>query len=138
MSTPATASAMRRYQLAGFTGLFVVLGSVAGWAALSEIQGAVIAPGNIAVDGNTKRVQHRDGGIVSEIRVRDGDQVKAGDLLIRLDGTDARAELGIIEAIRSEWLAKAARLRAQRDGASAIEFPDELIERESEKVLASC
>jgi len=71
MSTPATASAMRRYQLAGFTGLFVVLGSVAGWAALSEIHGAVIAPGNIAVDGNTKRVQHRDGGIVSEIRVRE-------------------------------------------------------------------
>jgi HlyD family secretion protein len=135
MSTPATASAMRRYQLAGFTGLFVVLGSVAGWAALSEIQGAVIAPGNIAVDGNTKRVQHRDGGIVSEIRVRDGDQVKAGDLLIRLDGTDARAELGIIETIRSEWLAKAARLRAQRDGASAIEFPDELIKRENEKVV---
>ncbi len=130
MSSPTTTSAMRRYQVAGFAGLFIVLGSVAGWAALSEIQGAVIAPGNIVVDGNTKRVQHRDGGIVSEILVRDGDKVKSGDLLIRLDGTDARAELGIIQAIRSEWLAKAARLRAQRDGASEVTFPTELIERE--------
>lgn len=135
MSSTTTKSAMRRYQVAGFAGLFIVLGSVAGWAALSEIHGAVIAPGNIAVDGNTKRVQHRDGGIVSEILVRDGDKVKSGDLLIRLDGTDARAELSIIQTIRSEWLAKAARLRAQRDGASDVTFPTELIERKDEQVI---
>jgi HlyD family secretion protein len=136
MSTPQTKSGLRSYQVAGFAGLFLVLGSVAGWAALSEINGAVIASGSLVVDGSTKRIQHRDGGIVSEILVKDGDEVKAGDLLLRLDDTDARAELNIINAIRSEWLAKSARLKAQRDGRDSIIFQKELIDRTGEPVIA--
>ena len=58
MSTPQTKSGLRSYQVAGFAGLFLVLGSVAGWAALSEINGAVIASGSLVVDGSTKRIQH--------------------------------------------------------------------------------
>ena len=81
----STRRSMRRYQLAGFAGILVIMGSVVGWSVLTELRGAVIAPGTMVVDGNTKRVQHRDGGIVADIRVRDGDLVKAGDLLIRLD-----------------------------------------------------
>ena len=86
-----TSNSLRRYQLAGFVGIIVIMGSVVGWAVLTELRGAVIAPGTMVVDGNTKRIQHRDGGIVAEIKVRDGDMVKAGDLLILLDPTDTRA-----------------------------------------------
>ena len=135
MSSEGTRTALRRYQVIGFSGLFLVLGSVAGWAALSEIRGAVIAPGTLVVDGSTKRIQHRDGGIVAEIPVKDGDMVKAGDLLLRLDDTDAKAELGIIQTIRSEWQAKVARLRAQRDGAATISFPEELVARQEEPTI---
>jgi len=130
-----TRKSMRRYQLAGFAGILVIMGSVAGWAALTEIRGAIIAPGTMVVDGNTKRVQHRDGGIVAEIRVQDGDMVKAGDLLVRLDPTDSKAELGIIDTIRIEWVAKAVRLRAQRDGADALVFDDELEARRDNPLI---
>ncbi len=131
----ATRKSMRRYQLAGFAGILVILGSVVGWSVLTEIRGAVIAPGTMVVDGNTKRVQHRDGGIVAEIKVRDGDMVKAGDLLIRLDPTETRAELAIIDTIRTEWVAKAARLRAQRDGLDRLVFEEELEARRDEPVI---
>ena len=130
-----TRTSMRRYQLAGFVGILVILGSVVGWSVLTELRGAVIAPGTMVVDGNTKRVQHRDGGIVAEIKVRDGDMVKAGDLLMRLDPTDTRAELGIIDTIRIEWVAKAARLRAQRDGKEKLVFDDELETRRDEPMM---
>jgi HlyD family secretion protein len=129
-----TRKSMRRYQLAGFVGILVIMGSVVAWAVFTEIRGAVIAPGTMVVDGNTKRVQHRDGGIVAKINVRDGDMVKAGDLLIQLDPTDSKAELGIIDTIRVEWVAKAVRLRAQRDGADKLEF-GELEERRDDPVI---
>jgi len=130
-----TRKSMRRYQLAGFAGIFVIMGSVGGWSALTEIRGAIIAPGTMVVDGNTKRVQHRDGGIVAEIKVRDGDMVRAGDLLVRLDPTDSKAELGIIDTIRIEWVAKTARLRAQRDGADKLVFDDELEARRDDGLI---
>ena len=135
MSSPKTTSGLRNYQLAGFAGLFLIMGSVTGWAVMSEINGAVIASGSLVVDGSTKLIQHRDGGIVAEIPVKDGDEVKAGDLLLRLDDTDARAELNIINSIRSEWLAKSARLKAQRDGLDSISFPAELLARKAEPVI---
>ncbi len=131
----STRKSMRRYQWAGFAGIIVIMGSVVGWSVLTELRGAVIAPGTMVVDGNTKRVQHRDGGIVADIKVRDGDLVKAGDLLIRLDPTDTRAELGIIDTIRIEWVAKAARLRAQRDGKDELVFDEDLEARRDQPMI---
>ena len=130
-----TSKSMRRYQLAGFLGTLVILGGIGGWSVLTELRGAVIAPGTMVVDGNTKRVQHRDGGIVAQIKVKDGDLVQAGDLLIRLDDTDAKAEMGIIDTIRIEWLAKVARLRAQRDGTNSLSFAKELEDRRGELLV---
>lgn len=127
-----TRKSLRGYQLAGFAGILVIMGSVVGWSVLTEIRGAIIAPGSMVVDGNTKRIQHRDGGIVAEIKVHDGDMVQAGDLLVRLDPTETKAELGIIDAIRTEWVAKAARLRTQRDGDETLVFDDELEARRDE------
>ena len=67
-----------------------------GWAATTEFAGAVIAPGQLVVNSNVKKVQHPTGGVVGELRVRDGDRVKAGDIVVRLDDTQTRANLAIV------------------------------------------
>jgi HlyD family secretion protein len=120
---------LRFYQVLGLVGLLLVFGTLAGWAAMSSIHGAVMASGVIVVEGYGKRLQSRDGGIDAEIRVKDGDRVAAGDLLIRLDETETRAQLAIVEAVLDEFAAKRARLRAERDGDSQIRFPPELLAR---------
>ncbi len=71
-------------------------GGIGTWAATTDISGAVIALGHVVVDTNLKKVQHPTGGIVSELRVREGDHVKEGDVLIRLDETLTRANLAIV------------------------------------------
>ena len=118
---------MRRFSMLGGLVVALVLGGVGGWATFAQIQGAVVAAGQLMVETTSKRIQHRDGGIVSQINVKNGDQVKPGQELIVMDDTEARAELGIFETIRIEWLGKAARLRAERDGADTIDFDEELI-----------
>ena len=128
-------TSMRRFSLIGLLAVLLVLGGVGGWAAMARIQGAVIAPGLMVVETTSKRIQHRDGGIVAEINVSNGQRVKAGQQLVVMDDTEARAELGIIESIRIEWLAKAARLRAERDGAAAIDFGDELDSRKDDAMI---
>ena len=127
--TVSPAKSIRRYQLAGGLGILVVLGSIGAWASFSSISGAVIAPGTIVVESSTKRIQHREGGIVAEILVQEGDPVEAGALLLRLDSTDAQAELSILESARLELLAKSARLRAERDFSTQIDFDDDLLFR---------
>ena len=109
--------------LAG-TGLaLLLLVGGGGWAAVAEINGSVIAHGMIKVDQNLKLIQHRDGGIVSEIAVREGDHVKAGQVIVRLDDVQTRAELSIVRSQLSELGARRARLMAERDGLAAIAIP---------------
>src|SRR6185295_4672118 len=103
-------------------------GGVGGWAATSEITGAIIAQGQIVVDSNVKKVQHPSGGIVGELRVRDGDRVKAGDIVVRLDDTVVRANLAIVTKGLNELMARRARLDAERSGLQEIQFPPELTE----------
>jgi HlyD family secretion protein len=129
-------SSMRRFSFIGVLAVLLVLGGVGGWAALAKIQGAVMAPGQMVVESTSKRIQHRDGGIVAKIHVSNGDRVAAGQELLVMDDTEARAELGIIETIRIEWLAKAGRLRAERDGSDRISFEPELLNRKSEPAIA--
>src|SRR2546425_12620640 len=86
---------IRRLNLIGFAAIVVMIGGVGGWAATSQLAGAVIAPGSIVVESNVKKVQHPTGGIVGEILVRGGDVVKEGQVVMRLDGTVTRAALGI-------------------------------------------
>ena len=78
------------------TGVATVLlffGGLGTWAYLAPLDGAVIGSGTLAVHGNRKTVQHREGGIVAELLVRDGSIVGQGELLVRLDDTQARAVL---------------------------------------------
>jgi HlyD family secretion protein len=87
------------------------------------------------VDSSVKKVQHATGGIVGELRVRDGDRVKAGDVLIRLDETQTLANATIVTKSFDELLARQARLEAERDGADQITFPPALLDRAKESNL---
>ena len=108
---------------AGFCALLI--GAVGGWAFFTEIRSAVVAPGKVVVDGKVKQVQHRDGGIIREIHVRDGDRVRAGDLLVRLDNTLTRTNLAAVHKQLEEHYAKAARLVTERDADNIIDFSRE-------------
>ena len=96
-----------------------------GWAVYANLSGAIIAQGKVAVKKQVKLVQHRDGGIIAEILVANGDRVKEGDVLIRLDETQTKAELGVLRSQITELLGRRARLGAERDGATAITFERE-------------
>ncbi len=110
----------------GFLALVVLVGGFGTWSVMANISGAVIVSGAIEVDQNRQVVQHPDGGVVSEILVKEGDLVAAGDVLIRLDSTLLQSRLNVVEGQYFEILARAARLAAERDGAAAPEFPDAL------------
>ena len=120
--------------------VLILAGGVGGWATTTELSGALIAPGSIVVDSNVKKVQHPTGGIVGEVRVRDGDRVKAGDIVVRLDETVTRANLAIVTKGLNELTARKARLEAERDGAETIIFPRRALapRRTSRKSPRSC
>jgi len=107
----------------GFTILFLVFGVFGSWAALAPLDSAALAPGVVTVKNYRKTVQHLEGGIVKEILVREGQEVKAGDLLLVLDDTQARAELEILRGQRFAAVATEARLKAERDELEQIQFP---------------
>jgi HlyD family secretion protein len=97
--------------------------AIGGWAANATLSGAIIAPGQVVVESNVKKVQHPTGGVVGEILVKNGDRVMAGDLLLRLDDTQTRASLGIVTAQLTDLIGRNARLAAERDGTRDIVFP---------------
>lgn len=111
--------------LGGVT-LAVLLGGFGLWSVTTTISGAIVASGRIEVEQNRQIVQHPDGGVVAEILVAEGAHVQAGDVLLRLDGTLIRSELGIIESQLFEAQARRARLEAERDGESDMVIPDTL------------
>lgn len=123
---------LRGYMLAGVSAIALLFVGVGGWAATTDLAGAVIASGTVTVETSVKKVQHPTGGIVGEIRVKDGDRVQSGDLLLRLDETMTRANLQIITAQLDEIWVREMRLRAERDGADAFDIPDALTARSSD------
>ena len=129
------ATSLRRHLLAAGAVVVLLAGGLGAWAGLAKISSAVVANGVVVVESNVKRVQHREGGIVREIRVRDGDPVTAGDLLIRLDDTVTRASLAIVSTQLDELHAQAARLVAERDDMADISFPEALMRRAGEPAI---
>lgn len=127
--TTSASESIRRHILAGsiLVGLLVI--GLGGWATTAQISGALIAQGSIVVDTNVKKVQHPTGGVVGELFVHDGDHVKAGDVLLRLDETVTRANLAIVNKGLIEFYARKARLAAERDGADSMAVPPELAGR---------
>jgi HlyD family secretion protein len=125
--TSATRRSMRRHLVASTVVVSVLVVGVGGWAATAVISGAVVASGSVVVDSNVKKVQHPTGGIVGELRVRDGDRVHAGDIVVRLDETVTRANLAIVTKGLGEMMARKARLESERDGLDTITFPAQLL-----------
>src|ERR1700722_5182784 len=88
----APSDSIKRVALAGWLIIAVFFGGIGAWAATAPLNGAGVANAVVKVDGNRKSIQHLDGGIVKELRVKEGDKVNAGDILVVLDETQARAE----------------------------------------------
>jgi len=128
---------VHRYLVAGVATCLLLVGGVGGLAAVTKMSGAVIAAGRLVVDSNVKKVQHPTGGVVGEIRVREGDRVKAGDILVRLDETTTRANLAIVSKGLDEFYARLARLEAERDGKDTLSFPEILTSRRDEAGVAA-
>ena len=127
--TETAGSSIRRHVLTvSAVGFFVVVG-FGSWVAIAELSGAVVASGSLVVDTNVKKVQHPTGGVVGELRVRDGIRVRAGDIVIRLDETVTRANLAIVVKGIDEIFARQARLEAERDDWPEVQFPSELTSR---------
>jgi membrane fusion protein, type I secretion system len=131
-----TRRSMRRTLISGTAVACLLAFGIGGWAATTELAGAVIAPGSLVVDSNVKKVQHPTGGVVGELRVRDGDHVKAGNVVVRLDDTQTRANLAIITKSLDELAARQARDEAERDGAKKVTFSAELLARMKDPEVA--
>lgn len=131
-----THHSLRRHMIAVLVASILLAGGLGGWAATAEFAGAVVASGLLVVNSNLKKVQHLSGGIVAELRVRDGDHVEAGDILLRLDDTQTRANLAIVTKGLDEMAARQAREEAERDGADSIDFPESLLDRMSNPDVA--
>ncbi len=132
-----TEASLRRLKLAGFTCVASLLAVFAGWSWLADINGAVIANATIVAESYSKKVQHREGGNVLKIMVKDGDLVQAGQDLVVLDPTETQAELHIIQGQMDELSVKRARLNAQRDGVDSMTLPADLAARAEDADMAA-
>jgi len=128
---------LRRPMMAGFIVVLVLVVGLTLWAALSPIKGAVIAPAQVQVEGNSKVLKHREGGIIRHIYVREGQFVRAGQVLIQLDPIQAQAGVDVWQAQYQTALADIARLQAQQTGSLEIHFPPELLAKQNDPQVAA-
>src|SRR6202521_2076341 len=128
-NTKALNPSLRRHVLAVGVASVLLAPGLGGWAATTQFVGAVIAHGQLVVNSNVKKVQHPTGGVVGELRAHDGDLVKAGDVVVRLDDTVTKASLAIVTKNLDGLWARAARLEAEQRGLDKITFPRLLLDR---------
>lgn len=131
VSRPAARPTERSFRLwprvvGGLALLLLLVVGCGGWAAFAKLEGAVVASGLVKVDQNLKEVQHRDGGIIKTLTVRQNDLVKEGQILATLDDVQIKAELFIVRSQLGEALGRQARLIAERDNLVSIDFPADL------------
>jgi HlyD family secretion protein len=142
--TPATDSSdvaqahasMQRALIAGVVVLVLLIFGLMRWAALTEITGAVIAEGTVVVESSLKKIQHPTGGTVKEVRVKNGDRIKAGDVLIRLDGIEIQNRLKLLERQLLAHRLRIARLTAERNNQASITLAGETASRASDPAIA--
>jgi HlyD family secretion protein len=128
---------LRNHLIGGTVIALVLTVGIGGWAATTELSGAITASGSVVVDSNVKKVQHLTGGVVGKLLVREGDRVRIGDTLVRLDETVLRAGLAIFTKGLDEMRARKARLASERDGVERIVVPPELIDAPPSPEFAS-
>ena len=119
----------RRARVIGYGAIFLMLGGFVAWAGLSEIDGAVVAPGRLIVDKNRQAIEHPHGGVVERVVVQEGDTVSADSLLVQFDPTLTQSELTIVEGQLFELMARRGRLEAEQEDASTLVFDPLLLER---------
>ena len=117
---------MRSAAIAGWAIILIFFGGFGAWAVTAPLHGAVVANGFARVEGNRKSIQHLDGGIVKELNVKEGDRVNAGDVLIVLDDTQARAEYNVLSQQLLVLRASEERLKTELAGASSLTMPEDL------------
>jgi len=110
--------------IVGLAAIVLLVGGLGGWSVATQIDGAVVAHGTVKVESERQVIQHPDGGVVGEILAKDGDEVHAGDVVVRLDGTFLRSELAIVERQLLEIATRKGRLMAERDDLDAPVFDD--------------
>jgi len=123
---PAVSESMRSAAVAGWAIIIIFFGGFGGWAMTAPLHGAIVAQAFVKVEGNRKSVQHLDGGIVKELRVKEGDRVNAGDVLIVLDDTQARAEYNVLWQQFLVLRATEERLKTELAGGSALVVPPDI------------
>ncbi|CDN58438.1 Type I secretion membrane fusion protein, HlyD family (plasmid) [Neorhizobium galegae bv. officinalis bv. officinalis str. HAMBI 1141] len=120
---PVAERSIRRLTLVAFATIFLLFGVLGGLAATVHLRGAVIASGTLVVDSYVKTIRHQSGGTVSDVFVKNGDRVLAGQLLVHLNDIQHRANLAVICKRLKELSARIARLLAERDSKEVIDFP---------------
>lgn len=112
-----------RYRRLGVAILILAIGGFGSWSVFANLAVSVVAPGSVSVESFTKTVQHLEGGIIKSIQVEDGDHVEAGDVLMVLDGTQARSQLQVTRSDYQISRATEVRLLAELSGADTLSFP---------------
>lgn len=128
---------MRRPIVAGSIVVLVLVVGLFLWASLSSIKGAIVAPAQVRVEGNSKVIKQREGGVVRRIYVHEGQFVRQGQVLIQLDPVQAQAGVDVWQSQYDTALADIARYEAQQAGTTEIRFPAELLARQSNPRVAA-
>jgi len=118
--------------LVGLFGVLILVAGLGGWSVSTKINGAIVARGTVFVENFRQVVQHQYGGTVAELMIHEGDTVEAGSVLMRFDDSAQRSERVIIQGQLDEFLARSARLKAERDALPEISLPKELTDRASQ------
>jgi protease secretion system membrane fusion protein len=126
----------RAFSRIGWLIVVLGLGGFLAWGLFAPLDKGVPLSGTVAKESNRKAIQHQTGGIVKEILVKDGDVVKAGQVLVRMNGVLAKSAYETSEAQYLTARASEARLTAERDGLKKITFPAELEQRKDEPRIA--
>ena len=137
MSVPSNAlQDWRKFALAGYALIFLTFGVAGGWAAIAKVDRAVVATGYVSIETNHKTVQHFEGGIIREILIKEGDVVKEGQVLVRMEKIQAQANSDLLNNQLYSYLALEARLLAERDDQPAIIWPAEFNSKEKDPQIS--
>jgi HlyD family secretion protein len=122
--------------LMGYILIFITFGVFGSWAAVAKLDSAVVAPATISLEGNRRVVQHFEGGIVEEILVTEANSVQAGDVLLRLSSIEARSNLEVFSTRLDVARLVEARLVAERALRDTVDFPVDVLSRNSDAISA--
>ncbi|WP_407658402.1 HlyD family type I secretion periplasmic adaptor subunit [Methylobacterium planeticum] len=133
---PLPVTTWRFHAIAGYALILLTFGVIGGWSMVARLDRAVVSPGIINVESSRKVVQHFEGGMVREVLVREGQSVREGDILLRLESLQSRATVDLFQGQLDAALILEARLIAERDRKSGLDLPQEIAARAGEPPVA--